>query len=133
MAADAWQFYNGFREYVGDGTIDLDDDTFQVALYGAGYTPDVANHVDTGDLSDVCSGASSEQVTGKSWIRTGAVVDLTMGDVTIVAASALSPDPRYAVMWSVEPGGLLIAYTDLGTLAMSQGQRVRLDMSAAVS
>lgn len=33
MAADAWDFYNEFTEYIGDGTIDLDADTFNLGLY----------------------------------------------------------------------------------------------------
>lgn len=33
MAADAWSIYNKFKEYMADGTIDLDADAFKVALY----------------------------------------------------------------------------------------------------
>lgn len=33
MAADAWAFYDTFPEYIGDGTIDLDADTFNLGLY----------------------------------------------------------------------------------------------------
>ena len=33
MAADNWKRYNKFPEYMGDGTIDLDTDTFNVALF----------------------------------------------------------------------------------------------------
>jgi hypothetical protein len=33
MAANAWKRYNKFPEYIGDGTIDLDNDTFKVALF----------------------------------------------------------------------------------------------------
>jgi hypothetical protein len=32
MAADAWKFYYSFKEYVGDGGIDLDTDTFKIIL-----------------------------------------------------------------------------------------------------
>ena len=33
MAADAWDFYNVFTEYIGDGTCDLDNDAFKMALF----------------------------------------------------------------------------------------------------
>ncbi len=33
MAANAWAFYDEFREFLGDGTIDLDGDSFRAALY----------------------------------------------------------------------------------------------------
>ncbi len=33
MTANAWDFYNEFTELIGDGTIDLDADTFNLGLY----------------------------------------------------------------------------------------------------
>ena len=33
MASDKWRRYNKFPEYAGDGTIDMDNDMFNVALY----------------------------------------------------------------------------------------------------
>jgi len=33
MAANAWNKYNGFPEYAGDNTIDMDNDTFKMGLY----------------------------------------------------------------------------------------------------
>ncbi len=33
MAANAWLIYNGFKEFMGDGTIDMDNDTFQCCLF----------------------------------------------------------------------------------------------------
>lgn len=33
MAADAWTMHDKFKEYAGDGTIDLDADSFKINLY----------------------------------------------------------------------------------------------------
>ncbi len=33
MTADAWVLHDKAKEYIGDGTIDLDGDTFKVALF----------------------------------------------------------------------------------------------------
>ncbi len=33
MTANAWDFYNEFTELIGDGTIDLDADAFNLGLY----------------------------------------------------------------------------------------------------
>lgn len=33
MTADAWDFYNVFTEYIADGTCDLDNDAFKMALF----------------------------------------------------------------------------------------------------
>ena len=36
-------FYNSFREYLADGTIDLDTHTFKVLLTSSSYTPSTAH------------------------------------------------------------------------------------------
>ena len=33
MAADAWVIHDKFKEYLGDGTIDMDGDAFKMALF----------------------------------------------------------------------------------------------------
>ena len=33
MAADAWVMHDKFKEYMGDGTVDLDADAFKMALF----------------------------------------------------------------------------------------------------
>ncbi len=33
MTADAWVLHDKIKEYIGDGTVDLDGDTFHLALY----------------------------------------------------------------------------------------------------
>ena len=30
MAADAWKIYNKWKEYLGDGTVDMDADAFKM-------------------------------------------------------------------------------------------------------
>jgi len=50
-------FYNSFREYVADGTIDLDTNTFKVMLVASGYTPSTARTVKT-DVTNELSTAN---------------------------------------------------------------------------
>ena len=33
MAADAWVLHDRIKEYIGDGTVDLDNDSFKMALF----------------------------------------------------------------------------------------------------
>ena len=48
--------YNSFREWMADGTIDLDGDTFKVALLTTSYTP-AATHLGYASLTnEVASG-----------------------------------------------------------------------------
>jgi hypothetical protein len=51
-------FYNKFKKYIADGTIDLDTNTIKVALVTSAYTPDPAHDV----LADVLASPSPEVV-----------------------------------------------------------------------
>lgn len=130
-----WQLFDSFREYVGDGTIDLDDDSFTVGLLAATYSPDVANDTVLSDVvAYACSNVSSVSLTGVTWTRTGADVDWGADDAVFTAVGgAVSPDPRYAIVWDDSAGNKLVAYLDLGSLALAVGQRLRLDMSGVLS
>lgn len=44
-------FYNSFKEYIADGTIDLDTDTFKVTLHTSSYTPSATTHTIYSDLT----------------------------------------------------------------------------------
>ena len=39
MAAGTFTLYNGVSEYLGDGTVDMDNDTFNITLHTSTYTP----------------------------------------------------------------------------------------------
>jgi hypothetical protein len=50
MAADAWLVYDKFKEYMADGTMDLDGDTFKIVLLASTYTP-ALTHSTYADIS----------------------------------------------------------------------------------
>ena len=51
-------FYQSFREYMSDGTIDLDTDSFKVTLHTSTYTPNAGTHTVYADLTNELSTAS---------------------------------------------------------------------------
>ena len=63
MAATAWAFYDSFRQKLGDGTIDLDDDNFKIALYTS------ASNAATATLS--INGSVTNEVTNGNGYVTG--------------------------------------------------------------
>ena len=78
MAADAWKRYDKFPEYLGDGTIDMDNDTFKVALFLS--TSNAASlGVGTGLFADL-----TNEVAGVNGYTTGGVV---LANVTWVEAT----------------------------------------------
>lgn len=48
--------YNGFLQYIADGTIDLDTNEIMCCILDSNYTPDVDAHDNYGDLTHEVSG-----------------------------------------------------------------------------
>lgn len=96
-------FYQSFREYLADGTIDLNTDTFKVSLHASTYTPNAATNTvfadATGELATAngytAGGATLGTVT---WTRTGATVAWDAADTTWTAAGG-SIVARHAVIY----------------------------------
>lgn len=114
-----WNFYNSFKEYMADGTIDLDDnaaDVFKVILVGSGYTPDSNAHSVLADITNEVGGSGGyvrKSLTGVTWTRSGAVLTWNAND-TIWSATSADFDPaRYWVLYddtTTSPLRALIAY-----------------------
>lgn len=95
-------FYDSFREYVADGTIDLDTDTFKVTLHTSTYTPNASTHTVYADLTNELStafgytngGATLGSVT---WGHSGGAATFDAADTTWTASGG-SIVARYAVI-----------------------------------
>lgn len=94
-------FYNSFREYIADGTIDLDTDTFKVTLHTSSYTPSTA-HTVYADLTNELSTAAGYTNGGAAlgsinWAHSGGTATFDAAD-TIWTASGGTITARYAVV-----------------------------------
>jgi hypothetical protein len=95
-------FYQSFREYMSDGTIDLDTDSFKVTLHTSTYSPNAGTHTVYADLTNELSTASGYTNGGVAlgsvtWTRSGATVTFDAAD-TVWTASGGSIVARYAVI-----------------------------------
>ena len=95
-------FYNSFREYVADGTIDLDTHTFKVMLVASGYTPSTAHTVKS-DVTNELSTANGYTAGGATlgsvtWGHSGGTATFDAAD-TVWTASGGSIVARYAVIY----------------------------------
>lgn len=95
-------FYNSFREYVADGTIDLDTDTFKVTLHTSTYSPSATTHTVYADLTNELSTANGYTNGGAtlgtvSWNRSGGTVTFDAAD-TVWTASGGTITAHYAVI-----------------------------------
>lgn len=116
MAAGNWIVFDSFKEYMGDGTIDMDGDAFAVTLHTTTWTPSLSADLIYTDLSDELATANGYTNTGLAlgsvtWTKSGSTVTFDAADMawTITGAGITA---RYAVIRSTT-GGELVAYCDL--------------------
>lgn len=98
MAADAWVVHDKFKEYMGDGTIDLDADTFKVALFLS------TSNVATTSI-DALATATNEHANANGYTTGGVTVAATWvestGTVTFDVADAI---------WTASGGSIIARF-----------------------
>lgn len=114
MAASNWFMYGHALEKVMDGTIDLDTDSFRIALVTASYTP--AQFTD-----DAWSDISANEVSGTGYTANGAALSMSLsrssGAVTVdnadVTWSSSSITAKYPVIVHDANGNGTLDTTDI--------------------
>lgn len=105
MAAGTWTIYNSAKEYLMDGTIDLDGNTFHMSLFTSASNAATATLSVLGSVtSQVTSGngysSSGKAMTGVTW-ATGASAGEMRFDATATlwtASGGTIANVRYAVI-----------------------------------
>ena len=118
MAADAWKVYNKTKEYIGDGTIDLDagDGYFSVILATSSYTP-ALTHSTYADVSAAEVANGNGYTTGGdfpgtvTWTESSGTVTFDSVDPAWTASGG-SITARYAVLVHVAAGSGVPQSTD---------------------
>ena len=135
-------FYNSFREYLGDGTIDLDTHTFKVMLTSSSYTPNASTHTVKADVTNELSTANGYTAGGATlgsvtWTLSGGTVTFDAAD-TAWTASGAGITARYAVIYDdtpSSPADPLVAYILLDTtpadVTASAGNNLTLQWNAS--
>jgi len=115
MAAGPVTLYDSFIEALGDGTIDLDTDVLNLALFTSTYTPaqgsDVTYSALTGEVAAITGYATGgPALSGVAWTHTGQVSQLDASDEVFSPVGA-DLTARYGVIYSVSAtGNDLIGY-----------------------
>lgn len=105
MAASAWDFYEMFREYMADGTIDLDTTTFDLHLYtSASNAATLTISTQSQLTNELASGAgytqSGQALTSVTWATgaSGGVRRFDCANPIFTATGGNLTDIRYAVI-----------------------------------
>jgi len=110
--------YTSFKKHLGDGTFDMDADTFRCALFTSSHTPDAGQTV-LADLTSEASGtgytAGGVTLANVTWTTVDTTAVLDADDPSWTDASVTA---RYAVIYkSGEANGLtnpLVCLLDFG-------------------
>ena len=126
MAATAWAFYDSFRQKLGDGTIDLDDDNFKIALYTSASNAATATLSINGSVTNEVTNGNGYvtgglQISAVTWAA-GASAGVRRFDSTAKIFSASSGDIaniKYAVLLDETVGTAttrpVVCYSTLST------------------
>ena len=103
MAASTFDFYDEFTEYSMDGTIDLDADTFKLALFSSTSNAATLSTSGYANLTnEVANGlgytTGGQALTSVTWVRSAGTTTFDSADV-VWTASGGSITARYAVMY----------------------------------
>jgi hypothetical protein len=124
------------KEYIGDGTIDLDDDTLKMMLLADTYTPDQTDSVKADIVAHELAGASGYSTGGYTlqnvtWANVAGVTTLDADDPVWSSASFTC---RYAVAYSdtpSSPADPLLCLLDLGENKTAQGGNFYITLHAS--
>ena len=104
MTANAWVFYDTFPEYIGDGSIDLDNDAFKLALFLSTSDCATTTNVNLADQTNQHANANGYLTGGQaldnvSWTNVTGTVTFDCDNEVFTAAGG-SIVCRFAVIYS---------------------------------
>ena len=114
MAADVWKIYDSFKEAVGDGTVDMDNDTFKCALFTSSHSP-----VQT---DDAYGSLTNEVANGNGYTTAGA----TLGSVTWADAAGTTTFDSADITWTASGGSIVGRYAIIYSDTASNKQLVAM-------
>ena len=109
MAADKWLIYNKFKEYLGDGNIDLDTDAFKLALYLSTSNAATLTLDEKADLTNEHATANGYPATGvaitsPTWVEAAGTITFDFADPQFTASGG-SIVARFAVVYDDTTAG----------------------------
>lgn len=103
MAADAWVIHDKFKEYMGDGTVDLDADAFKMALFlstsNIATTSINALSTATNELANANGYTTGGETAGSpTWVESAGTVTFDTANVVWTATGG-SITARFAAIY----------------------------------
>lgn len=132
-------FFDEFKKYLGDGTIDLDTHTFKAMLTNS--APTTGTNTVKADITEISAGngytAGGASLASVTWAETGAgtgIWQFTAADVTWTASGGSIGPFRYVVVYDdtpTSPADPLVGLLDYGSaVTITDGNPFTVDVGA---
>lgn len=132
-------FFDEFKNYLGQGVIDLDGHTFKAMLTNVAPVADTDDTAS--DITEISAGngyvAGGMTLTSVTWVETGpgsGVWRFNCNDFTWNASGGNFPEFRYVVFYDdtpTSPADPLIGFVDYGTgIVLTNGNGFTVDIGA---
>jgi len=131
MAAGNFQWYHSFKGLMGQtGALftGTGADTFYIDLLSSSYTPDLANHADTGDLTGALGSPGPVTLTGVTWTVSSGTWTLDFNDG--VFDYGTSTTAKYAVVYR-DSDNALVGYWELDTGTTVTATKITCQINAS--
>jgi len=143
MTALAWAFYNDYKKYIADNTMDIDGDTYVVQLLQSTSNADTATLTVESQLTNEVTGANGYvsggiTVASRTW-NTGASASerrFDFADLSLSASGGTIPNIKWAVIYKKGASALvsqLMARSRLTTsqFTLADGNKLTLQINAS--
>lgn len=132
-------FFDEFKKYLGDGTIDLDTHTFKIVLTNS--APTAGTNTVLADITQIANGngytTGGNTLGTVTWAETGAgtgIWQFTSADSVWTASGGSIGPFRYVVMYDdtpTSPADPLVGYLDYGSnVTITTGNTFTVDVGA---
>lgn len=113
MPAGKWKLYDTAKQYIGDGTIDLDSNTFRCALFQSTSNANTLTNTNLAALTNQVANANGyttggNTLTSVTWVNSAGTITFDAADTTWTASGG-SITARFAVIYR---SGTVNAITD---------------------
>ena len=133
-------FFDEFKKYLADGTIDLDTHTFKAML--SNTAPTTATNTVKADITEISAGngytAGGTALTSVTWSETGAGTGIwqwTAADISWTASGGSIAAFRYVIIYDdtpTSPADPLVGLWDYGSaLTVTDGNTFTADIGAS--
>lgn len=132
-------FFDEFKKYLGDGTIDLDTHAFKWMLTNT--APNAGTNTVKADITEISAGngytAGGSSAASVTWAETGSgtgIWQFTCADLVFTASGGDFAQARYVVLYDdtpTSPADPLVGYLDYGAaFTLTNGNTLTIDVGA---